>query len=59
MAPVLVVAGEGDPLTPLPAAIAYTKLFADGRLAVQTGAAHYPWLFHPDDFVATVTEFLG
>ncbi|MCX5205228.1 alpha/beta hydrolase [Streptomyces sp. NBC_00237] len=57
--PVLVLAGEldGGPRPQVAAEVA--KLFPRAELAVQPGAAHYPWLDDPRHFVSTVAAFLG
>ncbi|MEU2433587.1 alpha/beta hydrolase [Streptomyces sp. NPDC007861] len=56
--PVLVLAGEydGGPTPGRAAEIA--ARFTHGRVAVQAGAAHYPWLDDPEDFRRTVAAFL-
>ncbi|WP_351224458.1 alpha/beta hydrolase [Streptomyces sp. NPDC002133] len=57
-APVLVLAGEYDvDLTPARAAEA-AALFPHAEVAVQAGAAHYPWLDDPGAFRRTVAAFL-
>lgn len=56
--PALVLAGERDTLTP-PAASAYlAETLADARLAEITGAAHTPFLSHPDIFVNHLMRFM-
>jgi pimeloyl-ACP methyl ester carboxylesterase len=57
--PVLVLGGQVDIATPPPSAAEYATVFGRGRLAIQTGAAHYPWLDDPAGFVATVAGFLA
>lgn len=57
--PVLVLAGGRDVLIPLQAARYMANMLADGRLAVIDGAAHAPFLSHPDEFVKRVVDFLG
>ncbi|MFJ8196580.1 alpha/beta fold hydrolase [Streptomyces sp. NPDC096152] len=57
-APVLVLAGEVDLNSPPPAMAEYAELFPRGRLVVQPGAGHHPWLDDPERFVATVAPFL-
>ncbi|KOU77974.1 alpha/beta hydrolase [Streptomyces sp. MMG1533] len=54
-APVLVLAGEVDVAAPPRALAEYAGLFPDAELAVQPGAAHFPWL---DDAGRFVTAFL-
>jgi pimeloyl-ACP methyl ester carboxylesterase len=56
--PVLLVAGEYDVALPPTCAAEYAGLFPHGRLAVQSGAGHYPWLDDPEWLVRTLTEFL-
>ena len=54
----LVIAGERDALTP-PAASEYlARQLPDARLAVIKGAAHVPFLSHPQIFVEQITGFL-
>ncbi|GAA0369353.1 alpha/beta hydrolase [Microbispora corallina] len=56
-APVLLIAGEGDP-APLPAHVERAAaLFPGGRAVVLPGA-HYPWVTAPDAFAAAVGAFL-
>lgn len=58
-APVLVYAGELD-VDPTPdTAAAGARLFPDATLAVQPGAAHFPWLDDPAFFTAAITSFLS
>lgn len=58
-APVLVVAGELDPM-PTPAAAAQLAgLFGHAESAVVPGAGHYPWLDDPAGFTRTVLAFLN
>lgn len=57
--PVLVLAGGRDMLIPLQAARYMADILADGRLAVIDGAAHAPFLSHPDEFVKRVVDFLS
>ncbi|MFF0214998.1 alpha/beta fold hydrolase [Streptomyces vinaceus] len=58
-APVLVLAGGFDVSLPHSAAAEYAALFPRGRLVVQPGAGHAPWLDDPERFTAAVTDFLG
>jgi pimeloyl-ACP methyl ester carboxylesterase len=58
-APVLVLAGELDWIINPALAAEFAELFPDGRVVVQPGAAHYPWLDDAPAFVATVAGFLG
>ncbi|MEV5607691.1 alpha/beta hydrolase [Streptomyces sp. NPDC052225] len=58
-APVLLIAGaldgNPDPALVHRAAASYPR----GRVVVQPGAAHYPWLDDPAFFVSSVEEFLA
>lgn len=57
--PALMIAGERDTLTP-PAASAYlAQTLPDARMVEIRGAAHAPFLSHPDEFVKCVADFLG
>jgi pimeloyl-ACP methyl ester carboxylesterase len=40
-------------------AVAAAEFFPKAQVAVQPGAAHYPWLDDPRWFTATVTAFTG
>ena len=54
----LIIAGERDTLTP-PAASEYlARQLPDARLSLIKGAAHVPFLSHPDIFVEQITGFL-
>lgn len=59
-APVLLYAGELDPLVP-PAAVreAAELAFKDALVVVQPGAGHFPWIDDPAAFAAAVSRFLG
>lgn len=58
-APVLVLAGERD-VNPTPARAAEAAaLFPAGEIAVQSAAAHFPWLDDPAWFTAAVATFLA
>lgn len=57
--PVLVLAGEADVAGPPRAMAEVAGLFGDGRLVIQPGTAHFPWLDDGPRFVATVTKFLN
>ncbi|GGC00915.1 alpha/beta fold hydrolase [Cellulomonas carbonis] len=52
--PVVVVAGEVDPLSPPVVAEQVAALAAHGSVHVQRGAGHYPWVDDSEAFVATV-----
>ena len=54
----LVIAGDRDTLTPLPASQYMVEQMHDARLAAVAGAAHAPFLSHPEGFVKRVAEFL-
>lgn len=56
--PVLVIAGERDRLTPAEAGRRLAAGVRDGRVLVLPGAAHAPFLTHPAEFVAALSEFL-
>lgn len=55
----LVLAGERDTLIPQQAAQYLASNTPNGRLAVIGGAAHAPFLSHPDEFVRHVVNFLN
>jgi len=56
--PALVIAGERDTLTP-PAASRYlAEHLPDARLEEIKGAAHAPFLSHPDEFVMQLRRFM-
>jgi proline iminopeptidase len=58
-APALVHAGELD-IGPWPELAAEAAaLFPNGKLVVQPGAGHFPWLDDPAWFAAAVTDFLS
>ncbi len=56
--PTLVIAGERDTLTPPQAAQYMAAQIPDARLAVIAGAAHAPFLSHPEEFMKHVVNFL-
>jgi len=56
--PALVIAGVRDTLTPLPASQYLAENLPNARLAAIEGAAHAPFLSHPDEFVAQLVGFL-
>lgn len=58
-APVLLIAGECDPGLPPGRAAEYAALLSPGRLVVQPGAGHFPWLDDPDRFVRVIEDFLN
>jgi pimeloyl-ACP methyl ester carboxylesterase len=58
-APVLLVGGDLDAAPTVRLLTEFAALFPQGRLAVQPGAGHCPWIDDPAAFVATVTTFLS
>ena len=54
----LVIAGERDTLTPPPAAQYLAAQMPDAQLAIIKGAAHAPFLSHPEEFVKHIVGFL-
>jgi len=56
--PALVIAGERDTLTPLPASGYLAAQMPNARLVTIRGAAHAPFLSHPDEFVKQLVSFL-
>jgi pimeloyl-[acyl-carrier protein] methyl ester esterase len=56
--PTLVIAGERDTLTPLPAMQFMAAQLPNAQLATIAGAAHAPFLSHPAIFVKHLTSFL-
>jgi pimeloyl-[acyl-carrier protein] methyl ester esterase len=56
--PSLVVAGDRDTLTPRAAAAWLAETLPRARLATIAGAAHVPFLSHPDPFDRALAEFL-
>lgn len=57
-APMLVITGPRDALTPSPAGEWLAGRIPQARLATIAGAAHAPFLSHPDAFIAAVQGFL-
>jgi len=57
--PTLVIHGERDQLVPLPAGEWLAQNLPAAKLAVVKGAAHAPFLSHPDEFVNLVNGFLA
>ncbi len=55
----LVLAGERDTLIPLQASQYLASRTPNGRLAMIKGAAHAPFLSHPNEFVEHVVNFLN
>ncbi len=56
--PVLVMAGAQDGLTPLVASQYLASQLPNARLAVIEGAAHVPFLSHPDKFTEQMIDFV-
>jgi len=56
--PALVIAGERDTLTPPQAAHYLAAQMPNARLVIIKGAAHAPFLSHPDEFMQHLTSFL-
>jgi pimeloyl-[acyl-carrier protein] methyl ester esterase len=56
--PTLVIAGERDTLTPLPASEYMASVMPNARLATIKGAAHAPFLSHPEIFIEHLKHFL-
>ena len=58
-APVLLYAGEMDPMVTPAAVRAAAPLFNDATVVVQPGAGHFPWVDDPAAFAAAIGAFLG
>lgn len=58
-APVLLYAGERDPLVTPAVVSAAAPLFGDATVMVQEGAGHFPWVDDPAAFTAAVGSFPG
>jgi len=56
--PTLVIAGQRDKLTPPEASNYLAHAISDARLVEIGGAAHAPFLSHPERFAAVVKDFL-
>ncbi|HXU92173.1 MAG TPA: pimeloyl-ACP methyl ester esterase BioH [Gallionella sp.] len=56
--PVLVIAGERDTLTPPQASRYSAEHLPDARLEIIEGAAHAPFLSHPEKFMESLKSFL-
>jgi pimeloyl-[acyl-carrier protein] methyl ester esterase len=56
--PVLAIAGERDRLVPPEASFYLAQTLPDARVEEIAGAAHVPFLSHPEFFVRRVTDFL-
>jgi len=57
--PALVIAGDRDRLTPAEAGQRLAAGLAEARFQALPGAAHAPFLSHPEAFLAAVSPFLG
>ena len=58
-APVLLYAGDLDPMVPPALVREAAPLFNDATVLTQAGAAHFPWVDDPAAFNAAITSFLG
>ena len=58
-APVLLYAGELDPMVTPDVVREAAPFFNDATVVVQSGAAHFPWVDGPAAFVAAVGSFLS
>ena len=58
-APVLLYAGEVDPMVTPAAVREAAPVFNDATVVVQTGAAHFPWIDDAAAFAAAVGSFLS
>jgi pimeloyl-[acyl-carrier protein] methyl ester esterase len=56
--PALLIAGERDKLTPPQASFYMAQALPDARRVEIAGAAHVPFLSHPEIFVEQITDFL-
>lgn len=56
--PALVIGGERDTLTPPQAAHYLAAQLPNARLALIEGAAHAPFLSHPDEFMMQLKKFM-
>ncbi|HUW26182.1 MAG TPA: pimeloyl-ACP methyl ester esterase BioH [Gallionella sp.] len=56
--PALVIAGERDRLTPPQASHYLAQTLPDARLVEIKGAAHAPFLSHPNEFVKALMDFI-
>jgi pimeloyl-ACP methyl ester carboxylesterase len=58
-APVLLHAGDLDPLVTPAMVHQAAPLFHDATVVVQPGAGHFPWIDDPRAFTAAIASFLG
>jgi pimeloyl-[acyl-carrier protein] methyl ester esterase len=56
--PTLLISGDRDRLTPPEASYYMAQVIPNARMEEVTGAAHAPFLSHPDIFVEQVKRFL-
>ena len=56
--PTLLIAGERDKLTLPEASLYMAQILPDARILEIAGAAHAPFLSHPDIFLEKMTDFL-
>lgn len=56
--PTLLIAGERDKLTPPEASFYMAQALPDAHVVEIAGAAHAPFLSHPEIFVKQITDFL-
>lgn len=57
--PILVILGERDRLVPAAVAPAVKELLPAARIEVIAGAGHVPFLSHPREFLAALSDFLA
>ncbi len=55
---VLLIAGERDKLTPPEASFYMAQILPDARVLEIAGAAHAPFMSHPEIFVEQIRHFL-
>jgi pimeloyl-ACP methyl ester carboxylesterase len=58
-APVLLYAGDLDPMVTPAVVREAAPLFNDATVAVQPEAAHFPWVDDPAAFAGAIGSFLG
>jgi proline iminopeptidase len=57
--PVVLYAGELDPMVPPTLLRQAAPLFNDATVIVQPNAGHFPWVDDPAAFAAAITSFLN
>jgi len=57
-APVLLYAGDQDPLVPPAMVQQAAPVFPDATVIVQAGSGHFPWVDDPETFAGNVAAFL-